>query len=152
PFIQYTIGGNALAGCVIQQPAPNQNVFCVPATAGAECNGKQVSLTANYPFRGQVFSRTATFDILGATCGVTASVDRPVLPATGNLETVHVTFGAPDGTKPPQVQTGAAPLAQLTRVEIYPDVTLSRPGNVVNVSNGTTLQLKADPGLTYALL
>jgi O-antigen ligase len=142
PFITYTIGGTAPAGCVVQQPAPNQNVFCVPTTAGAECNGKTVDITVTYVFRGQTLTRTASFNILGATCGVTAFVDRPVLPATGNLEPVQVTFiNAPTGLK--------API--LKRVEIFPNVTLNRPGDVVHGPNNT-FQLKAEAGRTYVLV
>jgi len=142
PFITYTVGGTAPAGCIVQQPPPNQNVFCVPSTAGTECNGKTADLTATYVFRGQVLTRTVSFNILGATFGVTASVDRPILPATGNLETVTVNFvNPPTGTK--------API--LKRVEIYPDVTLSRTGDVVPGPNNT-FQLKAVAGRTYVLL
>ena len=144
PFIQYTIGGTAPAGCVVQQPPPNQNVFCIPTTAGAECDGKRVDFTASYTFRGQTLTRTVSFNILGATCGIAASVDRPVLPATGNLETVNVTFGTTGG--------GTMPTISLQRVEIYPNPTLARSGNVVIGANGTQLQLKADAGLTYVLL
>jgi len=142
PFITYTVGGTAPAGCIVQQPPPNQNVFCVPSTAGTECNGKTADLTATYVFRGQVLTRTVSFNILGATCGVTASVDRPILPATGNLETVTVNFvNPPTGSK--------APL--LKQVQIYPDVTLNRPGDVVPGPNNT-FQLKAVAGRTYVLL
>jgi O-antigen ligase len=143
PFLTYTIGGTAPAGCVVQQPAPNQNVFCVPVTAGAECNGKTADITATYVFRGQVLTRTASFNILGATCGLAATVDRPVLPATGNLETVVVTFPNPPANP------AAAPM--LRRVEIYPDVTLNRPGDVVPGANNT-FQLRATAGRTYVLV
>jgi O-antigen ligase len=143
PFLTYSIGGTAPAGCLVQQPPPNQNVFCVPATAGLECNGKTADITASYVFRGQVLTRTASFNILGATCGLAASVDRPVLPATGNLETVTVTF--------PNPPTNPAATPILKRVEIYPNVTLNRPGDVVPGPN-FTVQLRAVAGRTYVLL
>jgi hypothetical protein len=152
PFIQYTIGGTAPAGSVVQQPSPNQNVFCVPATVGSEASGTQVDLTASYVFRGQTLTRTVSFAILGATCGIAGSVDRPVLPATGNLETVNVTFGAAGGKLPPQAQAGGTPTILLQQVQIFPNPTLARTSNVVVGANGTQLQLKADPGLTYVLL
>jgi len=143
PFITYTIGGTAPAGCVVQQPAPDINVFCVPANAAAECNGKTVDLTATYNFKGQPVSRTVSFNILGAGCGVQASVDRPVLPATGNFETVNVTFvNAPTGLK--------APL--LKRVDIYPDVFLNRTGDAIPNADASQIQLKAVAGRTYVLL
>jgi hypothetical protein len=143
PFLTYTVGGTAPAGCVVQQPPPNQNVFCVPVTAGADCNGKTAEITATYIFRGQPLTRTATFNILGTTCGFGASVAPPILPATGNLETVTVTFtDAP--TDPLR-----APL--LRRVEIYPNVTLDRPGDVVRLGNNQ-FRLRATAGRTYVLI
>jgi hypothetical protein len=143
PFITYTIGGTAPAGCVVQQPPPNQNIFCVPVTAGAECNGKTVEITANYVFRGQVLTRTATFNILGATCGLEATVDRPVIPATGALETITVNF--------PNPPTDPAAIPILRRVEIYPNVTLNRPGDVVSLGNNR-FQVRATAGRTYVFL
>jgi hypothetical protein len=100
-------------------------------------------------FRGQALTRTVSFDILGATSGIAASVDRPVLPATGNLETVNVTFGPTGGGKG---QTGATPTIFLQQVQIFPNPTLARSSNVVIGANGTQLQLKAAAGLTYVLL
>jgi hypothetical protein len=143
PFLTYTIGGTAPAGSLVQQSPPNQNVFCVPATVGLEANGKTADITVTYVFRGQVLTRTASFNILGATCGLEASVDRPVLPATGNLETVTVNF--------PNPPTNPAAIPVLKRVETYPNVTLNRPGDVVPGPN-YTVQLRAVAGRTYVLL
>jgi hypothetical protein len=143
PFVTYTVGGTAPAGCVVQQAPPNQNVFCVPTTAGAECNGKTADITASYVFRGQVLTRTVSFNILGVTCGLQASVDRPVLPATGNLETVTVTFvNPPTGSK--------APLYK--RVEVYPNLTLNTNYGDVIPGPNNTFQLKAVAGRTYVLI
>jgi hypothetical protein len=143
PFITYSVGGTAPAGCVVQQPPPNQNVFCVPSTAGTECNGKTAEITANYVFRGQVLTRSVSFNILGATCGLAATVDKPVLPATGNLETITVTF--------PNPPTDPNKVPMLKRVEIYPDVTLNRPGDVVSLGNNQ-FQVRATAGRTYVFL
>jgi O-antigen ligase len=143
PFLTYSIGGSAPAGCVVQQAPPHQNVFCVPVTAGNECNGKTVDITATYVFRGQPLTRTVTFTILGTACSYGATVDPPVVPATGNLETVTVTFqGAP--TDPL-----TAPL--LRRVEIYPNPTLSRPGDVQRLGNNQ-FQIRATAGRTYVFV
>jgi O-antigen ligase len=140
PFVTYTIGGSAPAGCIVQ----NQNVFCVPTTAGPECNGQTVEITANYVFRGQVRTATTTFTIQSeANCGITATVDRPVLPATGNLETINVTINTPEGITPPV----------LRRVEIYPDPFLvtGRTGDVV-ITSPTQIQVRAVAGRTYVLV
>lgn len=154
PYIQYTIGGTAPPGSVVQEPAPNQNVFCVPSTVGSEATGTHVDLTATYVFRGQTYTRTVTFNLAPSTCGISAVVDRPVLAATGNLEPVNVTFSTASGAAiaPLAPIGGSQPTIYLQEVQILPYTTDSRSGSVVIGANGTQLQLKAVAGRTYVLL
>jgi O-antigen ligase len=147
PFVQLArSGGDAPDSCLVQQPAPNQNVFCVPTTAGAECDGKTVTLSALYIFRGQTLSKSVTLTLSGATCGVTASVDRPVLPATGNFETVNVTITTPPGFTTPT----------LKRVDVLEDPFTNHAVDVTYsgdaILRNTQVQLKAVAGRTYVLL
>jgi hypothetical protein len=138
PFVTYTIGGTAPAGCVVQ----NVNFFCVPTTAGPECNNRTVEITANYAFRGQVQTASTTFTIQSeANCGIVATVDRPVLPATGQLETVNITFTAPEGVTPPV----------LKRIEVIGRLYESNAGDA-RIISPTQVQLRATAGRTYVLI
>jgi hypothetical protein len=138
PFVTYTIGGSAPAGCVIQ----NVNYFCVPTTAGPDCNGKTVEITANYAFRGQVRTASTTFTVQSeANCGIVATVDRPVLPATGQLETVNITSTTPEGITP----------AALKRIEVPGRLYVDNSGDARIISQ-TQVQLRAVAGRTYVLV